>query len=105
SREYRGTRPGDIGLVLTCHHITGTEVGKTAGELFLRRSCEFVKIAGRRILIGDLVVGLGRLELPTSPLSGARSSHLSYRPSGIAEAEFPNSSSYMGRTAFSIEYN
>jgi hypothetical protein len=50
-------------------------------------------------------VGLGRLELPTSPLSGARSSHLSYRPSGIAEAEFPNSSSYMGRTAFSIEYN
>src|ERR1700683_1228706 len=26
------------------------------------------------------VVGLGRLELPTSPLSGVRSSHLSYRP-------------------------
>src|ERR1700733_4770512 len=24
--------------------------------------------------------GLGRLELPTSPLSGVRSSHLSYRP-------------------------
>ena len=27
------------------------------------------------------MVGLGRLELPTSPLSGVRSSHLSYRPS------------------------
>ena len=26
-------------------------------------------------------MGLGRLELPTSPLSGVRSSHLSYRPS------------------------
>jgi hypothetical protein len=26
------------------------------------------------------MVGLGRLELPTSPLSGARSNHLSYRP-------------------------
>jgi hypothetical protein len=26
------------------------------------------------------VVGLGRVELPTSPLSGARSSQLSYRP-------------------------
>src|SRR5258708_29135467 len=26
------------------------------------------------------LVGLGRLEPPTSPLSGARSSHLSYRP-------------------------
>ena len=28
------------------------------------------------------LVGLGRLELPTSPLSGARSNHLSYRPRG-----------------------
>jgi hypothetical protein len=27
-----------------------------------------------------LLVGLDRLELSTSPLSGARSSHLSYRP-------------------------
>ena len=26
------------------------------------------------------MVGLGRVELPTSPLSGVRSSHLSYRP-------------------------
>ena len=26
------------------------------------------------------VVGLGRLELPTSRLSGVRSNHLSYRP-------------------------
>ena len=28
------------------------------------------------------MVGLGRVELPTSPLSGVRSSHLSYRPMG-----------------------
>ena len=28
----------------------------------------------------DMLVGLGRLELPTSPLSGVRSNHLSYRP-------------------------
>ena len=28
----------------------------------------------------DLLVGLGRLELPTSRLSGVRSNHLSYRP-------------------------
>ena len=28
------------------------------------------------------LVGLGRVELPTSPLSGVRSSHLSYRPTG-----------------------
>ena len=31
-----------------------------------------------------LVVGLGRFELPTSPLSGVRSNQLSYRPAGCA---------------------
>ena len=30
------------------------------------------------------VVGLGRFELPTSPLSGVRSNQLSYRPAGFA---------------------
>ena len=29
------------------------------------------------------MVGLGRLELPTSPLSGVRSNHLSYRPMAV----------------------
>jgi hypothetical protein len=32
----------------------------------------------------SLMVGLGRFELPTSPLSGVRSNQLSYRP-GIAQ--------------------
>ncbi len=31
-------------------------------------------------LTTSFLVGLGRLELPTSPLSGVRSNHLSYRP-------------------------
>ena len=31
-----------------------------------------------------IMVGLGRFELPTSPLSGVRSNQLSYRP-GIAQ--------------------
>ena len=31
------------------------------------------------------VVGLSRLELPTSPLSGVRSNQLSYRPSRLVE--------------------
>jgi hypothetical protein len=31
-----------------------------------------------------LMVGLGRFELPTSPLSGVRSNQLSYRPAGCA---------------------
>jgi hypothetical protein len=30
------------------------------------------------------MVGLGRVELPTSPLSGVRSNQLSYRPSTIS---------------------
>ena len=33
------------------------------------------------------VVGLGRLERPTSPLSGVRSNHLSYRPSTIKQLQ------------------
>ena len=33
------------------------------------------------------VVGLGRFELPTSPLSGVRSSQLSYRPDGRVDDE------------------
>ena len=30
-------------------------------------------------------MGLGRIELPTSPLSGVRSSQLSYRPGGLSK--------------------
>ena len=31
------------------------------------------------------MVGLGRLELPTSPLSGVRSNQLSYKPIKVVE--------------------
>ena len=31
------------------------------------------------------MVGLGRLELPTSPLSGVRSNQLSYKPKQVVE--------------------
>jgi hypothetical protein len=34
----------------------------------------------------DSLVGLGRVELPTSRLSGVRSNHLSYRPASVAAA-------------------
>ena len=36
--------------------------------------------AQRSLSFPLLLVGLGRVELPTSPLSGVRSNHLSYRP-------------------------
>ena len=40
------------------------------------------KWAKKRTIMPSLgnLVGLGRVELPTSRLSGVRSSHLSYRP-------------------------
>jgi hypothetical protein len=39
-----------------------------------------IRLTDRR----DKVVGLGRFELPTSPLSGVRSNQLSYRPDSTA---------------------
>jgi hypothetical protein len=56
------------------------EMRENFGKTVFRDSTVSVDRANHRINTGDLVVGLGRLELPTSPLSGARSSHLSYRP-------------------------
>lgn len=35
----------------------------------------------------DLVVGLGGLEPPASPLSGVRSNHLSYRPGNLISGQ------------------
>ena len=39
---------------------------------------------GSVYLIVGIMVGLGRFELPTSPLSGVRSNQLSYRPDSTA---------------------
>ena len=44
------------------------------------------------------MVGLGRLERPTSPLSGVRSNHLSYRP-GLARAARPQQARPKGAPA------
>ena len=43
-------------------------------------ACRAATLPDGRIAVGFLV-GLGGIEPPTSPLSGVRSSHLSYRPS------------------------
>ena len=52
--------------------------------LFLASKSSEVKTVSLRFLLpvsSKFVVGLGRFELPTSPLSGVRSNQLSYRPS------------------------
>ena len=38
----------------------------------------------------QIMVGLGRLERPTSPLSGVRSNHLSYRPKTSTKTQRPS---------------
>ena len=53
------------------------------------RSIQDSEVSQRRlkpvpVTVEKLVVGLGRVELPTSPLSGVRSNQLSYRP-GLVE--------------------
>jgi hypothetical protein len=68
-------------LVNACKQRTGcspdryTFVVAAEADLGDRKSCEGQNGSEKKL------VGLGRLELPTSPLSGVRSSHLSYRPS------------------------
>ena len=42
------------------------------------------------------MVGLGRLELPTSRLSGVRSNHLSYRPFSLAIRRNPQMANNTG---------
>ncbi|KGJ91603.1 hypothetical protein ND2E_3151 [Colwellia psychrerythraea] len=56
---------------------------KTKCKTTVKVSLDLVFILSRRIyqlLYLSKLVGLGRLELPTSPLSGVRSNQLSYRP-------------------------
>ena len=45
----------------------------------------------RTLEIPEVLMGLGRLELPTSRLSGVRSNHLSYRPRSTRGAGTPRS--------------
>lgn len=44
----------------------------------------WLSFAIRHSPFAPIMVGLGRLERPTSPLSGVRSNHLSYRPLGAS---------------------
>ena len=50
------------------------------GDLMLAKHA-LSQLSYSPMTIEQVMVGLGRVELPTSPLSGVRSSQLSYRPS------------------------
>jgi hypothetical protein len=53
------------------------------------------------------MVGLGRLELPTSRLSGVRSNHLSYKPMSTGAPLYSRTEVWMstkGRTGFRLRF-
>ena len=59
----------------------GSPSGKYGGARRVRTADpRLAKPVLSRLSYGPTVVGLGGLEPPTSPLSGVRSNHLSYRP-------------------------
>src|SRR5437764_9424177 len=60
---------------LNSKQIGGADRDRTGGLLVANQALS-------QLSYSPDLVGLGRLELPTSRLSGVRSSHLSYRPGG-----------------------
>ena len=56
------------------HQVGGADRDRTGGLLVANQALSQLSYSP------TIMVGLGRLELPTSSLSGMRSSHLSYRP-------------------------
>ena len=70
---------GAEGKSLALQRIGGADRDRTGDPLLAKQvlsQLSYSPITG--------VVGLGRFELPTSPLSGVRSNQLSYRPAGCA---------------------
>src|SRR6266478_2720181 len=68
-----------VSPVTSGRHMAIPEVDKSLTKGFAGNSGEWQKREWPHRHWG-FMVGLGGLEPPTSPLSGARSSHLSYRP-------------------------
>ncbi len=66
--------------------IHATSVFRKKPQVGTQPSAEFPLTASLPLFM----VGLGRFELPTSPLSGVRSNHLSYRPAPLASAHGRN---------------
>ena len=74
----RGLGRGNSGDVLS----DGADRDRTDGLRLAKAALSQLSYSPRYTysLRSATLVGLGRLELPTSPLSGVRSNHLSYRP-------------------------
>jgi hypothetical protein len=77
-------RPPYIGCMVTCCKLCSLPVNIQMSKNFPEEvRSQKSRVCHSGPLTADfsvLLVGLGRIELPTSPLSGVRSSQLSYRP-------------------------
>ena len=60
--------------------LGGARRDRTADPLLAKQVLSQLSYGPVRFPVEEIVVGLGRFELPTSPLSGVRSNQLSYRP-------------------------
>ena len=79
----------------------GARRDRTADPLLAKQVRSQLSYGPVRFTLLGKVVGLGRFELPTSPLSGVRSNQLSYRPAvtdveqaNCVDAFTPNSSTF-----------
>ena len=73
---------------ITFLRVGGAERDRTVDPLLAKQVLSQLSYSPLVALYREDMVGLGRFELPTSPLSGVRSSQLSYRP-GLAGARGP----------------
>ena len=97
------TQPQADIACLTCTYRTcqsrsygGAERDRTVDPLLAKQVLSQLSYSPLKIInsnlsmtVGIKVVGLGRFELPTSPLSGVRSNQLSYRPFLMARSKSP----------------
>ena len=61
----------------------GADRDRTDDPLLAKQVLSQLSYSPKRVPVAKMV-GLGRFELPTSPLSGVRSNQLSYRPTWAA---------------------
>ena len=68
--------PNFVQRILYCiRKVGGADRDRTGDLMLAKHALSQLSYSPKKL------VGLGRVELPTSPLSGVRSSQLSYRPS------------------------
>ena len=67
-------------LLLLSECLGGAKRDRTADLLRARQALSQLSYGPVQTFTPRQLVGLGRFELPTSPLSGVRSNQLSYRP-------------------------